>query len=430
MKKLLFTRPLSSAFAALVAFATLASVAQAQTLHLIAVGNPEGFANSENAQEDVKQDLLNVRYFFQGHVPEDRLNCVFLEKEATPYVVKAKIAKLPVEPDDVVVFYYTGHAGNETEGTGHAFQLFEEVEVEKDGKKETKLHETRLARKDVRNALAQRAPRLFVVLSDCCNAYMDALPPAANDGKFKIADDAAPTQDAETDGAKEVSPIARTLFFEPSGCVDITSSKFGQYSFTDGAEVRGSLATNAWLTVFKNVDETLKNDPEAPVDWRRVSEQMIAETEKRFQAKYPDGDPTFGQTTQTPHVFELPGATRLGARVQTRQNGVVVTEIVADSPASRAGLKIGDRLLAIRDPAADADKRLVDETDYVETIDRASRDVKITVERTSGEKSVTSILAVELAGAPSQKTKKVAVLAKPTKPETANDSDATQSQAQ
>ncbi len=388
MKKSIFTRPLSTALAALVAFAALAAVARAQTLHLIAVANPEGFAN-EGAQEDVKQDLLNVRYFFQGHVPEDRLNCVFLEKEATPYVVKAKIAKLPVEPDDVVVFYYTGHAGNETEGTGHAFQLFEEVEVEKDGKKETKLHETRLARKDVRNALAQRAPRLFVVLSDCCNAYMNEL-------REKVVR-VPPTP------PKEVSPVAQKLFFEPSGCVDITSSKYGQYSFTGDGKT-GSLATLAWLDVFEKTNETLKKNPKAEIDWNRVSDAMREETNKRFQKKYPDGDPQFGQTTQEPHVFELPGAPRLGARVQTRQLSLTVTEILEGSPAEKAGMKVNDKLLYVRYLNTEEEKKLVDETDYEQIIDYAPREIDITIEREVGKQTKKEILRIELNGMPKQRS--------------------------
>ena len=404
MKKSIFNRPLSSAFAALVAFAALASSAQAQTLHLIAVGNPEGFIQNQNAQDDVKRDLLNVRRFFQGHVPEARLNCVSIEKEATPPVVFAEIAKLPVEPDDVVVFYYSGHAGNETEGTGQAFQLFEEIEVEEKDKTKTKLRETRLSRKDVRNKIAQRAPRLFVVLSDCCNAYMNEL---------REKDVPVPPK-----SPKEVSPVAQKLFFEPSGCVDITSSKYGQYSFTGDGKT-GSLATLAWIDVFEKTNETLKKNPKAEIDWRKVADSMIEETEKRFQKKYPDGAPEGGQTTQTPHVFELPGDPRLGARVQTRQHNLTVTQILEGSPAEKAGLKIDDKLLRIRYLNTDEEKTPVDETDYSQAIDFAPREIEITVEREIEKQTEKKILKVELNGLPTPQPEPD----EPEEPDNTNDGD-------
>ncbi len=412
MKNSFFTR-LIAVGALCGAFATSA---QAQTLHLVTVGNPSAF--SRYAQSAVLRDVKNVREFFAANVPAGRLRVVDLS-DPSGADVQAALGNLAVEPDDVVVFYFTGNAGNQTESGGHAFQFFQGADKK----------ETRLLRRDVRHTLAQKKPRLFVLLTDCCNAYIDALPPASNDGQVKLADGAAQTQTSETDGAKEVSPVARKLFFEPSGCVDITSSKYGQYSFAGDGKT-GSLATLAWLDVFEKTNETLKSAPETAVDWRQVSEQMIAETEKRFQAQYPEGDPSFGQATQTPHVFELPGAPRLGARVQTRQRDLIVTEIVKGSPAAQAGLKVGDKLLAIRLLADDEAKRLVDETDYVETIARAPRDVEITVERTIGKKSVESILAVELAGAPSTPTKELSAPSKPTKPETTDDSAATPTQAQ
>ncbi len=382
MKQSIFTRPLLGgvrrrAFAAFVAFAALASVAQAQTLHLVTVGNPEGF-NEASAKKDVKKDLENVRDFFIANVPKNRLNLEAVDiSNKTPRGVRAAIRSLEVKPDDVVVFYYTGHAGNQLDEAGHVFQLFEEG-----GKKEQ-----RLPRKDVRADLALTQARLIVLLSDCCNAFIPTVSP-----KTPVVP------------AKEVSPVAQKLFFEPSGCVDITSSKLGQYSFTgDGGH--GSLATAAWIKVFEEVNETLKDDPEADVDWKTVSETMIEKTEEMFKKKYPDGTTVQGdfQDAQTPHVYELPGAPRLGAKIQTRQQNLVVTKVVADSPAEKAGMQKGDILVAIRYLDSGKEIRPHDEADYADAIDYAPRDVEITVKRQNGKNTQQLILTVELSGLPMKK---------------------------
>ena len=409
------------ALAAVVAFAVLTSVAQAQTLHLITLGNPEGF-RSQDAKKAVKKDLENVRNFFVSHVPEDRLNYVNIEK-ASEHVLFAEINRLDVEEDDVVVFYFTGHAGNQTEDGGHAFQLFQEVsqkpkkqkskkdkkdkddeenedaddgdneekneekneeEKEEENEEEVELTETRVLRKDVRQSLSNLSPRLFVILSDCCNAYLPGLTPRS----------AMPDKDMATP-ANEISPVAQRLFFEPSGCVDITSSKYGQYSFTDDGQ-SGSFATTAWLDVFEKVNKKLKKNPKEKIDWNVVSDMMIEETEKRFKKKYPNGHPN-GQTTQTPHVYELPGAPRLGVKAATRQSGLYVTEIIKNSPADKSGIKVGDQLIAIIYINSATEIRLLDEGDYTAAIDAAPRTVEITIQREIGKKET---LTVELAGRP------------------------------
>jgi len=388
MKQSIFTRPLLvgvrrrafAAFAALVAFAALASAAQAQTLHLVTVGNPEGF-KQESAKKDVKKDLDNIRDFFIENVPKNRLNLEAVNvSNKTPRGVRAAIRSLnDVKPDDVVVFYYTGHAGNQLDEAGHVFQLFEEG-----GKKEQ-----RLPRKDVRADLALTQARLIVLLSDCCNAFIQPIP----------------TPKVPVVPAKEVSPVAQKLFFEPSGCVDITSSKLGQYSFTGDGD-SGSLATAAWIKVFEEVNETLKDDPKADVDWKTVSGMMIEKTEEMFKKKYPDGTTVQGdfQDAQTPHVYELPGAPRLGAKIQTRQQNLVVTKIVADSPAEKAGMQKGDILVAIRSLDGTMEEiRPVDEAEYADAIDYAPRDVDITVKRQNGKNTLQLILTVELNGLPLKK---------------------------
>ncbi|MGN6183096.1 MAG: PDZ domain-containing protein [Thermoanaerobaculia bacterium] len=43
----------------------------------------------------------------------------------------------------------------------------------------------------------------------------------------------------------------------------------------------------------------------------------------------------------------LSGCRFLGMTVDERNNGLVITNIVANSPASRYGLKVGDRLIAV-----------------------------------------------------------------------------------
>ncbi len=390
MKNSFFTR-LAAVGALCCAFSAFASNVQAQTLHLVTVGNPAAFT-ARTAIVDVRNDVKNVRAFFTERVPASRLRLLDLQ-DPTAADVEAALAHLAVESDDVVVFYFTGHAGNQLDAEGQVFQLFQ------NGGK----NETRLSRRTVRRVLAPKEPRFVVLLTDCANAFAPSPESTPIAAQVESAQAPAEAQAPESDGPEKVSPVVRRLFFEPSGCVDMTAAKPGQYAFADAADVRGSIATNAWLSVFKEVDETLKNDPKTEIDWREVSEKMIAETEKRFQKKYPDGTEVVGdfQGTQTPHVYELPGAPRLGARVQMRQKENVVTEIVADSPADKAGMQVGDVLVAIRYLDTMEEIRPHDEADYADAIDYAPRDVDITVKRQNSKPQL--ILTVELNGAPLKK---------------------------
>jgi len=384
MKNSFFTR-LAAVGALCSAFSAFASNVQAQTLHLVTV-------------ESAKSDERNARYvagyvdqFFRENVPAERLNLVRLEKEkATPDAVVAEIRKLLVGSDDVVVFYFYGLAGDDRDAAGQTFRFFEKGNE----------NERRLSRQKVRAELANLRPRLIVLLSDCDNVGAPmpwppgALPPA-----------------------REVSPVTQKLFFEPSGCVDITSSKPGQYSF-------GAFATRAWISVFREVDRTLRDDPYEDVDWKTVSEAMIEKTEEMFKRRFPDGTRANGdvvaslsvgrpprfpangelQTTQTPRVYELPGAPRLGAIIQTRRPNFVVTKVVADSPADRAGMQKGDILVAIRYLDSGIEIRPNDEAEYADAIDDAPRDVEITVKRQNGEQTTQLILSVELNGLPREPT--------------------------
>ncbi len=237
MKNSFFTR-LAAVGALCCAFSAFASNVQAQTLHLVTV-------------ESAKSDERNARYvaghvdqFFRENVPAERLNLVRLEKEkATPDAVVAEIRKLLVGSDDVVVFYFYGLAGDDRDAAGQTFRFFE---------KENE-NERRLSRQKVRAELANLRPRLLVLLSDCDNVGAPmtwpkgALPPA-----------------------REVSLVAQKLFFEPSGCVDITLSKPGQYSF-------GAIATRAWISVFHEVDRILTR---RPVRGRRLENRFGGDDRK------------------------------------------------------------------------------------------------------------------------------------------------------
>jgi len=389
MKNSFFTR-LAAVGALCSAFSAFASNVQAQTLHLVTVGNPAAFS-SRTAIVDLRNDVKNVRAFFTERVPASRLRLLDLQ-DPTAAELEAALAELAVESDDVVVFYFTGRAGNQLDAEGQVFQLFH---------KKSKT-ETRLSRRAVRRVLAPKEPRFVVLLTDCCNSFVSPLKTPSVAAQVESAQAFAEAQAPESDGPEKVSPVVQKLFFESTGRFDVTASQLGQYAFADAADVRGSIATNAWLSVFKEVDETLKNDPETEIDWRDVSEKMIAETEKRFQKKYPDGTEVAGdfQETQTPHVYELPDAPRLGARVQARQKDIVVTEVIADSPAEKAEMQVGDVLVAVRYLDTMKEIRPIDEADYADAIDAAPRDVEITIKRQNGKETTQIILTAELDGAP------------------------------
>lgn len=285
---------------------------------------------------------------------------------ATPDAIRRTISGVKPDKNDTVVFYYSGHAGNAGADGGQFFHLKDEKEITTN----------ELTRANVRDLLCQNNPRLVVLLTDCCNVFA----PRGDKEIFlyNSRGNAAPS---------DFTPVMKTLFIEPRGVIDVTSSKVGQYSY---ATESGSIATLSWIQVFNEINSSLKENPSAKKSWRDALQEITVASDTIFKKEYPNGSPE-GQKTQIPHVYESPGLPRFGVRVVTLEFGNVKVDFVApDSPGAKAGIKSGDIITAING------ETILDEPEYSTAIDKAPRQTNVRFKRDGKENSVD----VELCGIP------------------------------
>ncbi|MDO4551745.1 MAG: PDZ domain-containing protein [Planctomycetia bacterium] len=334
---------------------------EAQTIHVITVGDFRGFQGG--ALQGIRKDISNITAFFQRSVPTSQLNIQDVEGDmATPNAILRTIENIQPSENDTIVFYYTGHAANDSTTCGQFFQLRDE-----------KGEPTSLSRSEVRNKLLEKNCRLTVLLTDCCNVF---------DENGKMGFKLAPVRSA----VNKISPFTEALFVKSKGLVDVTSSKIGQYSY---ALKDGSIFTVAWVMNADAINAGMKQGEH--LTWRKTIELLTVKSGELFKECYPQGTPQ-GQNSQIPHAYTYPEMPpRLGITALTQSVGNVrVTEVAPGLPGEKAGLKVGDVITHING------EEVLDEPDYARAIDQAPQVSSIRFTRNGQSMEV----RVELNGEP------------------------------
>jgi hypothetical protein len=149
-------------------------------------------------------------------------------------------------------FYYSGH-GATIEGRGHALTM----------------SHGNLLRSDLRAILAQRRPRLSVVLTDCCASL--------------VKPRKEPPQPGAPAPRPEVSPVLRCLLLEHQGVVDVTSSSYGETYWS--RQGTGGLFTSALTTPLGSWDiDQFDANKDGFLTWTELFEQVRHETQASFEA--------------------------------------------------------------------------------------------------------------------------------------------------
>lgn len=220
-------------------FFLLSVSASAQTIHLILAADLRGGDQAPDSgvswRQGIACDAENIKSVFLAQVPFRNFRLTEINgEEVTPESILESVKSLEVEPDDTLVFYYSGHAAyDDRRDTGHYFQL-----MTRSGEP------TALARTEVLRALGAKKARLNVLLTDCCNVFADL--PQRTTSISRSANRPA-----------EFSPLMRRLFLAPAGTVDITSSGIGELSFVDSpGKIGAHVLRGRW---FNYCGKTKKN---------------------------------------------------------------------------------------------------------------------------------------------------------------------------
>lgn len=189
--------------------------------------------------DSTTKDIGIIVGMFHENMPDDRLRTkVLRDRDALPETALQAIRSLDVAAgQDTVVFYYSGHGGFDETSHGHMFFPSQK----------------NMYRKDVREAIAQKNPRLAVIISDTCSVFIKVPVPPPSAGAPHL---------------EEPTPIFQALFFRPQGLVDIGSTQPGQEAWGDS---NGGLFTRSlgkyigmnrdkspnWSEVLQAVDKTV-----------------------------------------------------------------------------------------------------------------------------------------------------------------------------
>lgn len=335
----------------------------AQTVHLLTVADFRGF--EEKALDGVKKDIENIEKFFEKNLPGVIKHTQVDGNMATPEAIREKINELEPEQNDTIVFYYSGHAANDSNNNGQFLQL-----------KDKKGNPTALDRHKIKNWLLDKDCRLVVMLTDCCNMFEE---------NEDLTQDQVPTMRGTSS-----HPFIQELFIKSSGLADITSSKVGQYSY---ALKNGSIFTNAMIKTITEMDKEMedkrkkKKEIENDFNWKTLMERLSKRSNELFNNSFPNGSPQ-GQIAQDPYAYTLPQPSTppdepkpvFGVAVQSLSFGNVrVTEVVPKYPGAMLGIQYGDIITYINA------LEILDESDYSRAIDCVKDILAIKITRNNKE---------------------------------------------
>jgi hypothetical protein len=274
--------------------------------------------------ESVAVDLRQMKAAIENGLPESRRSIAQMTgADVTPAAILARVRSLPVAATDGLVVYYAGHGA--WADTGPYLRLHDAA---------------LLQRADLVAAMRERAPRLAVLLTDCCSTYV---------GKAAFYRAAVADPD-----------VFRDLFFRHRGLVDITAAQKGQVAVGD--TMQGGIFTQALTEVLTATPrETLDADRDGVVSWAEAAADLATRTKGVFEMLHPRGVTVKGTNIvgQTPQVFgeiAKPAAgplskspQRLGVKLaETGGRGVRVDEVTPGTPAAWVGLRVGDVLTEMR----------------------------------------------------------------------------------
>jgi hypothetical protein len=271
----------------------LENPASGGTLHAVLV-MVDARANDPISQS-IRVDLTNMTQWLD--VLEKR-NIVKVQKtlirgdKATLANIKKTLTSLQSSPNDMLLFYFSGHGGMEN---GETF---------------INTHDDKFFfRKDLTALLQQKQGRLRIAITDACSNDIDGF----------VASRSLSRTSKSANG--EFDEAYRKLFYQYEGLLDIAASSKGEYAFS--TDDLGGFFTHYF------VKEGLLKNPEG--GWEAIFEKAKDRTIQMFN-RMPDQDKRElaqqGINSQTPIAYQLPKT--IEEIVETEDQNKIITPPVAD----------------------------------------------------------------------------------------------------
>lgn len=259
---------------ALVTFFSAFSL-QAKTLRVLIVGD----TNDRSIGKSVVTDIVNVEAFLREAAQKSGMAIdlkVLKGAEIKSKIITTAVTQIKVEPDDAVIFYYSGHGFRTQQVTTRWPLLY----IPDAGTKGVDFQW-------VIDTINAKNPRMVLAISDSCNSFIDTPARSVNTRAMQKDQDAA----------------WRKLFAEFSGRIYASGSIVGQYSF--GQDATGGAFTSRFLGIVRG--EATKADP----NWDHImkqASQKIHINSPQQKTQDPQYELVQGSQTQTPQFSLTPGA--------------------------------------------------------------------------------------------------------------------------
>lgn len=214
--------------------------------------------------EDCSDDLEKMHALTEKIALHTGLSLVQVHitgRKLTPEKLLKTVDNLEVEPDDVVIYYYTGH-GYRTRSMGSTppWPIYEFFETSQGVESEY-----------VMEKLESKNPRFLLAINDCCNVFLK-----------KNEEEPLLVRDLRRIDPHILAQNYSLLFLDTSGVIKISSATPGEYSYTvEEVGDYGGKYTNAfvksfykvvssskkanWDSLLKNASKNLKDKDQHPV---------------------------------------------------------------------------------------------------------------------------------------------------------------------
>lgn len=263
---------------AMIVVGSVQSAEAARRVHLLVVGDTQDPTIGKHAAFDVTA----VMDLFTANVNSQQLSKreVSTDTPPTRETMLQSIRDLNIQPDDAIVFYYSGH-GLYTKDGLHYLATAGGQDLTQRG--------------DLLQAMQASGASLSVLITDACFNFKEIPPRAIRQ--------AVP-------GVNVTSPLFQSLFFDVDGVVDVNSARQGQVAGTYPDNAQGSIFTKSWVTV-------LKENRQLSLTWAATLDQTAVKTRSEFQKVYIEGEQV---ETETGIVLQrTQEIVRLKLEIQRRQ---------------------------------------------------------------------------------------------------------------
>lgn len=225
-------------------------------IHFIVVANTEDARIGTSVVKDVTNfysQIKDVSVFL--NVP---LN--YIEIKGSKFGkanVESALNNLKPGPNDIVIFYYSGHGYSNEQNTAQAYPQFDLRQSRFDD-----ITVATLNAADVYNKIKAKNARLNLIITDCCNSNLGLLKP---EGKNFA-------QTAKSLMSWEKS-FCYDLFMKSKGSILATAAKKGQYAYGN-ADLGGYFTSNIITAMEKHLSKFQNSSP----TWQEIISEAQAAT--------------------------------------------------------------------------------------------------------------------------------------------------------